>query len=117
MSKSRQLEQSSSRVKSTVGTVPWLVLARGAMILGKRWNALSAKERARLAELVRESHGRVGNLSVKQRLELRKLAGKLDLKGVAASSPHCGAVGAHGAGASATRLLRSCAIADTRRTP
>jgi hypothetical protein len=83
VSKSRQLEQSSSRVKSTVGAVPWLVLARGAMILGKRWNALSAKERARLAELVRESHGRVGNLSVKQRLELRKLAGKLDLKGVA----------------------------------
>jgi hypothetical protein len=31
---------------------------------------------------VRESRGRVGNLSVKQRMELRKLARKLDLKGI-----------------------------------
>lgn len=80
---SKQLEKRKSRVKSTVSAVPWLVFVRGAMIVGKRWNALSAKERARLAELVRESHGRVSNLSVKQRLELRKLAGKLDLKGMA----------------------------------
>jgi hypothetical protein len=80
---SKQLVKRQSRVKSTVGAVPWVLFVRGAMIVGKRWNALSAKERARLAELVRESHGRVGNLSVKQRLELRKLAGKLDLKGMA----------------------------------
>jgi len=75
--------ESKSRLKSTVGAVPWLAFARGAMIVSKRWNALSGKERARLAELVRESRGRVSNLSVKQRLELRKLAGKLDLKGMA----------------------------------
>jgi hypothetical protein len=80
---SKQLEKRKSHVKSTVSAVPWLMLARGAMIVGKRWNALSGKERARLAELVRESRGRVGNLSIKQRLELRKLAGKLDLKGMA----------------------------------
>ena len=79
MSKQRE---SKSRLKSTVGAVPWVALARGAMIVGKRWNALSGKERARLAELVRESRGRASNLSVKQRLELRKLAGKLDLKGM-----------------------------------
>jgi hypothetical protein len=53
------------------------------MVVGRRWTALSAKDRARLVELVRESRGRVGNLSVKQRLELRKLAGRLDLKGMA----------------------------------
>lgn len=79
MSKHRE---STSRLKSTVGAVPWLVLVRGAMIVSKRWNALSGKERARLIELVGESRGRTGNLSVKQRLELRKLAGKLDLKGM-----------------------------------
>jgi hypothetical protein len=73
---------SKSRLKSTVGAVPWLIVARTAMIVSKRWNALSGKERARLAELVRESHGRASNLSVKQRLELRRLAGKLDLKGM-----------------------------------
>ena len=73
---------SKSRVKSTVGAVPWAVLLRGGAIVGKRWTALSAKERAQLAQLVRHSRGRVGNLSVKQRLELRKLARKLDLKGM-----------------------------------
>jgi hypothetical protein len=62
--------------------VPWLALVRGTMVVGKRWTALSSKERARLAQLVRESRGRVGNLSVKQRLELRRLAHKLDLKGL-----------------------------------
>jgi len=75
--------ESKSRLKSTIGAVPWLAVARGAMIVSKRWNALSGKERARLAELVRESRGRVSNLSVRQRLELRKLAGKLDLKDMA----------------------------------
>jgi hypothetical protein len=58
------------------------MLLRGGVIVGKRWTALSAKERARLAELVRQSRGRIGNLSVKQRLELRKLTRKLDLKGM-----------------------------------
>ncbi len=79
MSKHRE---SKSRLKSTAGAVPWLALARAAMIISKRWNALSSKERVRLAELVRESRGRTSNLSVKQRLELRKLAGKLDVKGM-----------------------------------
>jgi hypothetical protein len=74
--------ESPSRLKSTVGAVPWLFVARAAMIVSRRWNALSSKERARMGELVRESRGRVSNLSVKQRLELRKLAGKLDLKGM-----------------------------------
>ncbi len=69
-------------MKSTVGAVPWAVLLRGGAIVGKRWTALSAKERAQLAQLVRESRGRIGNLSVKQRVELRKLARKLDLKGM-----------------------------------
>lgn len=69
-------------MKSTVEAVPWAVLLRGGAIVGKRWTALSTKERARLAQLVRESRGRVSNLSVKQRVELRKLARKLDLKGL-----------------------------------
>jgi hypothetical protein len=71
-----------SRVKSTVGAVPWALVLRGGAIVGKRWTALSAKERAQLARLMRDSRGRVSNLSVKQRVELRKLARKLDLKGM-----------------------------------
>jgi hypothetical protein len=79
---SKTAESPKSRLKSTAGAVPWLAIVRGAMIVGRRWNSLSGKERARLAELVRESRGRTSNLSVKQRLELRKLAGRLDLKGM-----------------------------------
>ncbi|HTZ86267.1 MAG TPA: hypothetical protein VMB05_06330 [Solirubrobacteraceae bacterium] len=79
MSKRRE---SNSLVKSTVGAVPWLTLARAAMIVSRHWNALSAKERAQLAQLIGESRGRASNLSSKQRGELRKLARKLDLKGM-----------------------------------
>jgi hypothetical protein len=75
-------KDSKSRLRSTVGAVPWLALVRGTMIVGRRWSALSADERARLAQLVRESRGRAGNLSAKQRLELRRLSRKLDLKGM-----------------------------------
>jgi hypothetical protein len=72
-----------SKLKRRARAVPWAVLLQGGLIIGKRWTALSAKERARLTELVRESRGRIGNLSVKERLELRKLARKLDVKGMA----------------------------------
>jgi hypothetical protein len=62
--------------------VPWALLLRGGVIVGRRWSALTAKERARLAQLLRESRGRLSNLSTRQRLELRRLARKLDLKGM-----------------------------------
>ena len=75
--------ESKSGARGKLGAIPWLALARGTMIVGRRWTAMSAKDRSRLVELVRESRGRVGNLSVKQRLELRRLAGRLDLKGMA----------------------------------
>jgi hypothetical protein len=74
--------ESKSGATSKLGAIPWLAVARTAMIVGRRWTALSAKDRARLVGLVRESRGRVGNLSVRQRLELRRLAGRLDLKGM-----------------------------------
>jgi hypothetical protein len=74
--------ESKSLVKSTVGAVPWLTVARVAMVVSRHWNALSTKERARLAQLVGESRGRASNLSGKQRSELAKLARKLDLKGL-----------------------------------
>jgi hypothetical protein len=72
--------ESESLVKRTVSSVPWLTVTRAAMIVSRRWNALSAKERAHLTQLVGESRGRLSNLSVKQREELRKLARKLDVK-------------------------------------
>ena len=71
-----------SALKRRAKAVPWALLLRGGVIVGRRWAALSAKERARLGQLVRQSRGRIDNLSVKQRLELRKLVRKLDLKGI-----------------------------------
>jgi hypothetical protein len=56
--------KSSTRVVEKLRVVPWLALVRGAVIVGRRWTALSANDRARLVELVRESGGRVGNLIV-----------------------------------------------------
>lgn len=73
---------SDSKLKRTVKVVPWTALLQGTMIIGRRWASLSEKERARFTELVRRSRGRVRNLSAKERLELRKLAYKLDVKGM-----------------------------------
>lgn len=68
-------------VSSRVKALPWLALLQASVILGERWSALSEKDRASLTRLLRESKGRRGNLSVKQRAELRSLVNKLDLKG------------------------------------
>ena len=62
--------------------LPWPAIAGGLMAAGKRWRSLSAKERSRLLELVRESGVRPDRLSPKQRRELRRLLGKLDLRGM-----------------------------------
>jgi hypothetical protein len=63
---------------------PWVALAQVGLVVGRRWRALSDKDRARLTRLARASRGRPGNLSVKERVELRSLLRKLDLKGIAA---------------------------------
>jgi hypothetical protein len=64
-----------------VKDLPWLMMLQAGVIVGSRWSALSEKERAQLTRILRDSRGRTGNLSVKQRYELRRLARKLDLKG------------------------------------
>jgi hypothetical protein len=74
--------KSDSKLERTAKAVPWAALLQVWVIVGRRWGALSRKERARFTELVRSSRGRVGNLSVRERLELRRLARKLDLKGM-----------------------------------
>lgn len=62
--------------------LPWAALLQAVVVIGRHWRELSEKDRARLSGLVRDSGGRLGNLSGKERAELRKLAGKLDLKGI-----------------------------------
>jgi hypothetical protein len=77
----RTSKKSSSRT-DRVRALPWAALLQGALVVGRRWKGLSAKDRERIKELLAESGGRVNRLSSKQRKELRKLAGKLDLKGM-----------------------------------
>ena len=67
--------------RARLRAIPWAAMARVAVVIGQRWTALPAKERERLARLVRESRGRPGNLNAGERKELRKLVGKLDLRG------------------------------------
>jgi hypothetical protein len=79
----RKLRKQAGQDKSRLGRVkdlPWALLLQMGLVLGKRWRSLSAKDRARLTELTRESRGRLGNLSAKERRELKKLVGKLHPK-------------------------------------
>jgi hypothetical protein len=78
---SKSLPSKKSR-RLRLKTLPWAALLQTAMVFGKRWRSLSEKERSRLTTLVKESGGRLGNLSEKERKELKRIAGKLDLKGM-----------------------------------
>jgi hypothetical protein len=60
----------------------WVAVAQAGLVINRHWRALSAKDRARLARLARKSRGRPRSLSLKERLELRRLVGKLDLEGL-----------------------------------
>jgi TRAP-type C4-dicarboxylate transport system substrate-binding protein len=62
--------------------LPWAAVLQGVVVVGRRWKGLSPKDRERIKQLLAQSGGRVNSLSAKQRKELRKLAGKLDLKGM-----------------------------------
>jgi hypothetical protein len=66
--------------------LPWAALAQAVLAIGERWRSLSERDRERLAHLLRERlrvrKGRLGELSSKERDELRKLIRKLDLKGM-----------------------------------
>lgn len=79
----RREKNSSDSRRGKAGKLPWATLLQAGVIVAGRWRSLSVKERARLRALIGESGGRPGNLSDRQRRELRKLAGKLDLKGMA----------------------------------
>jgi hypothetical protein len=61
--------------------VPWLLLFEIARGLHSHvMDALSPAERRRVAQILRKSHGNPANVTSREREELRRLAGKLDLK-------------------------------------
>jgi hypothetical protein len=55
------------------------------VIARDHWGKLTAGERAHLSALVRKSRGRPGNLTARERADLRRLAAKLDLPGLGRS--------------------------------
>jgi hypothetical protein len=71
-----QVKSKRTRLKA----LPWAALLQAGLAFGARWRALSEKDRTRLTQLVRQSRGRVGNLSARDRDELRKVVRKLDLR-------------------------------------
>ncbi len=78
MRRSKAASSKTSRLRA----IPWAAMLRVGVVVTKRWTALSAKERARIASLVSRSRGRPGNLNRKERDELLALLGKLDLLGI-----------------------------------
>ena len=81
MSKTGPRRTSSSK-GSRLKALPWAALLQVGIAFGERWRGLSERDRTRLTRLLRDSHGRLGNLSARDRDELRKVVRKLDLKGI-----------------------------------
>lgn len=61
-----------------VRALPWAVLLELAVAAREQWNRLTPGERAHLTALVRKSRGRPGNLTAKDRQDLRRLVAKLE---------------------------------------
>ncbi len=72
----------SSKAGELLDSLPLSELLQGAIALTSRWIRLSAKERSRLLGLLIESKGVLTRLTPKERKELRRLLGKLDLSGL-----------------------------------
>jgi len=72
----------SSKAGELLDSLPLSELLQGAIALTSRWIRLSAKERSRLLGLLAESKGVLTRLTPKERKELRRLLGKLDLAGL-----------------------------------
>ncbi|HWX95418.1 MAG TPA: hypothetical protein VNZ01_01090 [Solirubrobacteraceae bacterium] len=74
----RKAKAAFERIRS----LPWAAALQAGIVLRSRWKSLSQKDRARLMRLMRDSRGRLSNLSGKERQELRRLVVKADLKGI-----------------------------------
>ena len=64
-----------------IRAIPWLLLfevARG--VRSHVLDTLSPAERQRVAEILRSSHGNPARITPRERAELKRLAGKLDLR-------------------------------------
>jgi hypothetical protein len=68
---------------TAVKGLPWVLLMDAAVVVNAHWQGLKESERSRVGALVRKSKGDPRNLTKRERDELRKIAGKLDVPGMA----------------------------------
>jgi hypothetical protein len=62
--------------------LPWAIALEGAVVANRHWKQLDEGERSRLTRLISKSRGVPTNLSERERAEIRKLVGKLDVVGM-----------------------------------
>lgn len=79
MARNRSKSKDEKTARDRLAAVPWAMLLQGGFVVGRRVGDLSAKDRARLAALLRESRGWPGTLGSRERTELGRLVRKLDL--------------------------------------
>ena len=72
----------ASKAGELLESLPLAELLQGTIALASRWMRLSGKDRSRLLDLLIESKGVLTRLTPKERKELRRLLGKLDLTGL-----------------------------------
>jgi hypothetical protein len=68
---------------SRVRAVPWVIVVQTALAANARWRAMAPKDRERLTKLLKTSKGRPANLSAREREDVKRLLGELDLQGLA----------------------------------
>jgi len=84
------------RKLSRMTGISWPVLVELGLLARGRWRALSRRDRARLAVLLRRSRGWPGNLSVLERAELWALIVRMDLRTLAGDATAAWHRGRHG---------------------
>jgi len=63
--------------------MPWIALYELATAAGAEWRGLSSAEREKVTRLVVKSRGWPSNLSRRERAEVKRIVGKVDLQRVA----------------------------------
>lgn len=68
---------------SRIRALPWFLIVQAGLAANAHWSKLPPGDRERLTQLLRRSRGRPGNLSAREREEVRLLLGQLDAPGLA----------------------------------
>lgn len=62
--------------------LPWAVGLQAGVMASEHWRSLSDRDRSRFLRLLRDARGRPGNLTSREREELRELIDKFDVPGL-----------------------------------